>query len=85
MISKDKDDEENPLWSAETQIYVQAEREYSTQIRLKELIDTNPKNAVISWKLLKISKETEEKQKNVIITVLPDRTEKSMQVPINEL
>ena len=32
VISKDKDDEENPLWSAETQIYVQAEREYSTQI-----------------------------------------------------
>ena len=63
------------LWSAETQIYVQAEREYSTQIRLKELIDTNPKNAVISGKLLLISKETVEKQKNVIRSVLPVRTE----------
>ena len=55
VISKDKDDEKNPLWSAETQIYVQAVREYSTQIWLKELIDTKTKNEVISGKLLLMS------------------------------
>lgn len=42
VVSKERDEEDNPLWSAETQIYAQAVKEYSAQIRLKEIIDTNP-------------------------------------------
>lgn len=42
-VSKERDDEDNPLWSAETQIYAYVVRSDSTQIRLKELVDTNPK------------------------------------------
>lgn len=47
---------------------------------------TKTKNAVISGKLLLMSKETVEKQKNVIRSVLPARSGKLLQIfqqPVN--